>query len=59
MTRGSRSSVPSVSEKQRRYMGWQLGKAEKGERTETAMSVNQLRDFARKPIRPSGRSSRR
>lgn len=40
--------MPAVSEKQRRFMGAELGREEKGERTQTGMSKEQLRDFARK-----------
>lgn len=43
--------MPAVSEKQRRYMGMELARAKKGERTETGMSVQQLSDFATKPKR--------
>jgi hypothetical protein len=42
--------MPSSSEKQRRFMGADLGRARRGEKTETGMSESKLRDFARKPI---------
>lgn len=41
--------MPAVSEKQRRFMGAELGRAEKGEKTQTGMDVGQLKDFAKKP----------
>ena len=50
--------MPAYSERQRRFMGAELGRAEKGERTETGMSKSQLRDFARKPTRAKRRSRR-
>jgi len=40
--------MPSVSEKQRRFMGAELGRLRRGEPTETGMSEEQLRDFARR-----------
>jgi hypothetical protein len=39
--------MPSKTEKQRRYMGAELARARAGQKTETGMSVRQLRDFAR------------
>lgn len=51
--------MPAYSERQRRYMGADLARAERGERTETGMSKEQLRDFARKGKRKSSRSNRR
>lgn len=51
--------MPSVSEKQRRFFGAELGRAERGERTETGMSKEQLRDFSRKPTRGGNRGKRR
>lgn len=50
--------MPAVSDKQRAFMGAELSRAERGERTETGMSKAQLRDFARKPVRGKGRSKR-
>jgi len=41
--------MPATSERQRRFMGAELGRLRRGERTETSMSESQLRDFARKP----------
>jgi hypothetical protein len=43
--------VPSTSEKQRKFMGAELGRKRAGKKTKTGMSEEQLRDFARKPIR--------
>ena len=51
--------MPAESERQRRFMGAELGRAEKGERTETGMTKDQLRDFARKPVSRSGVRSKR
>lgn len=42
--------MPSVSEKQRRFMGAELGRARKGKKTRTGMSQKQLSDFASKPL---------
>lgn len=50
--------MPSSSERQRRFMGAELGRMERGESTQTGMSKSQLRDFARKPTRKSKRSKR-
>lgn len=41
--------MPATSEKQRRFMGADLARAEAGQKTRTGMSVDQLKDFARKP----------
>lgn len=43
--------MPSVSEKQRRFFGAELGRKKKGKKTKTGMSMKQLTDFARKPAR--------
>jgi hypothetical protein len=40
--------MPSKTEKQRRFMGADLERARKGEKTETGMSKKQLEDFAKK-----------
>lgn len=40
--------MPSVSERQRRFMGAELARKRAGKSTETGMSEAQLRDFARK-----------
>ena len=40
--------MPAVSEKQRRFMGVELSRKRKGEKTKTGMSVQQLKDFARR-----------
>lgn len=40
--------MPAVSEKQRRFMGAELARKRAGKPTETGMSEQQLRDFARK-----------
>ncbi|MEO0249327.1 MAG: DUF3008 domain-containing protein [candidate division WOR-3 bacterium] len=43
--------MPAYSEKQRRFMGAELARLREGKKTRTGMSEEQLRDFARKPIR--------
>lgn len=48
--------MPAVSDRQRRLMGADYGRAKAGKRTRTGMSRSQLRDFARKPTRRSRRS---
>jgi hypothetical protein len=40
--------MPAVSEKQRRFMGAELGRLRAGEKTRTGMSEEQLRDYAKK-----------
>lgn len=42
--------MPSKSEKQRKFMGLELARLRAGEKTDTGMSEQQLRDFARKSI---------
>lgn len=53
--------MPAYSERQRRYMGAELGRKRAGKRTETGMSESQLRDYAkkRKNKRSHKRNSRR
>lgn len=50
--------MPSSSEKQRRFMGMKLGEQERTGHNSTGMSAGQLKDFARKPVRPSGKRSK-
>ena len=38
--------MPSVSRKQQRFMGAELGRLRAGKKTRTGMSEKQLRDFA-------------
>jgi hypothetical protein len=40
--------MPSVSERQRKYMGADLARKRKGKKTRTGMSETQLREFASK-----------
>lgn len=40
--------MPSASERQRKFMGMELGKLRAGKKTQTGMSEKQLSDFARK-----------
>lgn len=51
--------MPAESEKQRRFMGAELARKRKGEKTQTGMSENQLRDFARKRKRKHRKSKRK
>jgi hypothetical protein len=44
--------MPSVSEKQRKFMGMELAKVRAGKKSKTGMSMMQLRDFATKAKRP-------
>ncbi len=44
--------MPATSERQRRFMGSELGRKRAGEPTQTGMSETQLGDFARKPTQP-------
>lgn len=39
--------MPAKSEKQRRFMGAELGRLRAGKKTRTGMSQEQLKDFAR------------
>lgn len=43
--------APSYTEKQRRFFGAELARKRRGEKTETGMSEQRLREFAKKPIR--------
>lgn len=45
--------MPSKSERQRKKMGADLARLRAGKRTETGMTEAQLRDFARKPVKPT------
>ena len=40
--------MPAKSEKQRRFMGAELGRKRSGKKTRTKMTAKQLRDFAKK-----------
>lgn len=51
--------MPSTSERQRRFFGSELGRARAGEETETGMSEEKLRDFAKKPVARGSRRTRR
>jgi len=43
--------MPATSERQRRFMGAELGRLRAGEKTRTGMSEVDLRDFASKATR--------
>jgi hypothetical protein len=49
--------MPSISEKQRRFMGADLARARSGQKTETGMSESQLKDFAKKPVKGRARGN--
>lgn len=51
--------MPAYTEKQRRFMGAELARKRAGKSTETGMSEEQLRDFARKPVRKRKRHTLR
>ena len=40
--------MPSVSEKQRKFMGAELARKRRGQKTQTGMSEKKLREFASK-----------
>ena len=42
--------MPSVSEKQRKFMGWQLAQVRAGKKSKTGMNESQLAEFAEKPL---------
>jgi len=41
------------TERQRKFMGAELGRKRAGKSTETGMSAAQLAEFARKPVKPA------
>ena len=41
--------MPATSDKQRKFMGAELARHRAGKKTETGMSEDQLRDYAKKP----------
>lgn len=43
--------MPAVSERQRKFMGAELGRLRAGKKTRTGMSESDLRDFATKAKR--------
>lgn len=51
--------MPATSEAQRRFFGAELGRKRRGQRTETGMSEDQLRDFAKGPVRAKRKSGRK
>lgn len=51
--------MPSVSEKQRRFMGADYARAKAGKKTRTGMSKAQLREFAMSSGGVSGRTRKR
>lgn len=51
--------MPATSDRQRRFMGAELGRLRSGRRSRTGMSEKKLRDFARKPLKKSQTSGGR
>ena len=51
--------MPAYTDRQQRFMGAELARAESGQRTQTRMSKSQLRDMAHKPTRATRRVHRR
>jgi hypothetical protein len=51
--------MPSETDRQRRFMGAELARLRRGERTSTGMTEQQLRDFARKPVARKGKRGHR
>ncbi|HSR90203.1 MAG TPA: hypothetical protein VLK88_02775 [Gemmatimonadales bacterium] len=49
---GKESIMPAESEKQRKFMGAELGRKRAGKKTKTGMSEKQLKDFAKKAPKP-------
>lgn len=47
--------MPATSEKQRRLMAADLERAREGKKTRTGMSQEQLKDFAKKPVKKGKR----
>jgi hypothetical protein len=43
--------LPASSEKQRRFMGAELARKKKGQKTDTGMSEKSLKEFASKPVK--------
>ena len=50
--------MPAKSEKQRRFMAAELERKREGKATETGMSESDLKDFAKKPTKSSGKKGR-
>mgnify|MGYP001602200926 CR=1 FL=1 len=47
--------MPSISERQRRFMGAELARKTAGRKTKTGMSEGELRQFARAKVAKEGR----
>ncbi len=50
--------MPAVSEKQRRFMAAEYGRAKSGQKTETGMSAAQLRDYVTEPVQKKSKVKR-
>ena len=50
--------MPAVSEKQRQFFGAELARARAGKKTRTGLSIEKLREFARKPKKGRSLASR-
>jgi len=47
--------MPATTEKQKRFMQAEYGRAKEGKKTQTGMSKSQLRDFAAAPVKKKPR----
>lgn len=47
--------MPAKTERQRKFMGADLSRARKGQKTKTGMSVEELEKFASKPTKKRGK----
>lgn len=51
--------MPAKSEKQRRYMGAELGRKRAGKKTQTGMSESQLEEYASKSSKKGKKSAKK
>lgn len=51
--------MPAKSDKQRKFMGAELGRKRAGKKTKTGMSEEQLEDYASNPKRKASKSKPR
>jgi hypothetical protein len=47
--------MPAKSEKQRKFMGAELGRKRTGKKTKTGMTEGKLREYASKPVKKGKR----
>lgn len=50
--RTEEQTMPATSDKQKRFMQAEYGRAKAGQKTKTGMSKAQLRDYADAPVKP-------